>query len=180
MAELRRPSGNGGGGGGGGGGAARRPASRAPGARPGGASAARRAPARKPTPKWVWVGLVVAPIILVLVTVQLMLSRREAANTPREIVHDPNQQLKALELKVSSLQDQYRAVAKLIRAEDPNAKTKTQALLAQMTQWMESWDSILRPLEDKEGRPPEELRGYQRVRSSVNQLYNDLLKQAEF
>ena len=68
---------------------------------------------RKETPRWVWIGLIVSPIILIVLVLTL-----QAGKTPSDAgVGDPNQEIARLESEVGDIRNSFREFFKLARAE---------------------------------------------------------------
>ena len=147
----------------------------------------RRSPSRAPrsrvittrsqeTPRWVWIGLVVAPIVLIV----LVLAFRGGKTPVDTDAGDPNQKITRLEGEVSDIQKSFRRFFKLVRAEDPSASTERKKLEVRVKRWMEQWDAIFEPHRDDNGDLPVDLQGYQTTRSKINQVRVDLVKATGF
>jgi hypothetical protein len=147
-------------------------------------SAGRRSapqPQRKPTPKLVWVGLVIATIVFFGLVWNLIRPAAEEQEQPKVVKVDPNARIKELEHQIPSLRTDYNAWRRLMQAEDPTAKSKLEALKTRIDKWMEEWDSFFAPLRDSNDRLPAELQGsYQSARTTVNSLRLDVAKSSGF
>jgi hypothetical protein len=139
----------------------------------------RIAPQRKPTPKWVWIALIVAPIVLIGLVVNLQI-QKNAAPPAAVVTADPNARIKELQKQVDFIRKDYKAWRELMQAEDPSAKQKQEALIARLDGWIDEWDGIFESKRDAEGILPPELQGYQPTRAKINEVREDVLKSSGF
>lgn len=128
---------------------------------------------------WVKIGLIISPLALIGLLVAIPRGSKEP-EAPTAPVVDPNAKIKVMRNEVPKIEDDYRTLQKLIRAEDPAAKSKQQALQTRIEKWMTEWDEIFEPKRDAEGKLPPDLQGHQPVRGRVNQIRGDLLKSSGF
>lgn len=156
----------------------RRPGERTPqGSR--GRETSRRAPPRKTqTPLWMWLALIVSPLVLIVLLLTLKEKKVEAP-VEKAVVVDPNAQIKALEGQVPKFKASFQQVMELSRKEDPSATEKREALVQSIEKWQAEWDEIFEPRR-VDGRLPAELRGYEATRTQVNTLRSDILRTGGF
>lgn len=137
----------------------------------------RPAPAAKPTPAWVKVGLIIAPLVLIALVLNLFKGSTEVEK-PVAAVVDPNLRINKLTEQVGKFSSDLKKVA---NSTDPATKKKLgEELAARIESWSEEWDNIFESKRDKKGRLPSELQVYSKTRASVNEMRLDLLKISDF
>lgn len=154
--------------------------------RPGGGAGrpqARRVPPRpqaKPTPAWLKVSLIVAPLVLIGLVVRLT-RNKTSDESAQVVVSDPNQRIKELEKECETIQRKdYPAWRQLLQKEDSTAPDRQEALLKKIDRWCEEWDTLFDARRDADGNLPADLQGYSRVRANMNMLRSDVIKSSGF
>jgi len=159
----------------------RRPGDRpTPSARPGAREPARQRPAPKKaqTPLWMWLALIVSPIVLIVLLLTVPKGQEEAPVKKAE-VKDPNVKIKALEAQVPKFKATFSEVMDLTRKEDPAAAQRREALIDSIDKWQSEWDEIFEP-KRVDGRLPPELKAYEVTRTQVNTLRSDIIRTGGF
>jgi HAMP domain-containing protein len=130
----------------------------------------------KQTPRWVWVGLIASPIVLIV----LVLTLQAGKNSSDSGAPDPNTEIQRLEGEVGEIRQSTRKLFKLVKAEDPSATAKRKALESRVKFWMSEWDALFEPRRNADGDLPDELQAYQKTRAKVNEIRVDLMKATGF
>ena len=148
-----------------------------PQARSGAGQARRSAPQPKPTPWYVWAGLIAAVAAVVFLVWNLVGTKEEVKEeAPVAKKVDATSKVKSLEMQLPALRTEYRDVRQQLVAEKPGAKQKAEALKKKIDKWMEDWDSFFEPLRGPDDKLPPEYAGYGRTRAEINLLRLDLMK----
>jgi hypothetical protein len=143
--------------------------------------ARRPTPLKKPTPWYVWAGLVAASIAVVFLVWNLVAPKEEAkVEAPVEKKVDNTSKVKTLEKQIPALRAEYKAVQQDMSDEKPSAKQRAEALKKKLRTWMEEWDAFFETLTGPDGKIPPEYGGYRKSRSDVNQIMSDLIKNSGF
>ena len=147
--------------------------------RPGPREPARRpAPKKAGTPLWMWLALIVSPLVLIVLLLTVPKGQEEAPVKKAE-VKDPNVKIKALEAQVPKFKATFSEVMELTRKEDPSAAQRREALIDSIQKWQNEWDEIFEP-KRVDGRLPPELKAYEATRSQVNTLRSDIIRTGGF
>ena len=147
--------------------------------RPGARDPSRRpAPKKAGTPLWMWLALIVSPIVLILLLLTVPKGQEDVPVKKAE-VQDPNLKIKALEAQVPKFKATFSEVMELTRKEDPSAAQRREALIDSIQKWQNEWDEIFEP-KRVDGRLPPELKAYEATRSQVNTLRSDIIRTGGF
>jgi hypothetical protein len=157
----------------------RRPGEKPIQSRPGAREPSRRpAPKKAGTPLWMWLALIVSPIVLIVLLLTVP-KGQEQAPVEKPKVQDPNVKIKALEAQVPKFKATFSEVMDLTRKEDPSAAQRREALIDSIDKWQAEWDEIFEP-KRVDGRLPPELKAYEVTRSQVNTLRSDIIRTGGF
>jgi hypothetical protein len=148
-------------------------------ARPGAREPGRRlAPKKAGTPLWMWLALIVSPIVLIVLLLTVPKGQEEApVEKPKP--KDPNVKISALEAQVPKFKATLSEIMELTRKEDPSTAQRREALIDSLDKWQSEWNEIF---EQKrvDGRLPPELKAYERTQLEVNTLRNDISRTGGF
>lgn len=127
-------------------------------------------------PQWAYIALLAGPGLGIVIL--LLISAFRGSKPAEEKTTNPNEEISALEQEIRGLEAGYREAMQLWQKEDPSAKAKVEALRERMYGWIDTWDRLFESFKDPDGNLPPEYQGYNRTRSRVNMLINDLNKNA--
>jgi len=140
--------------------------------------ARRSPPPPKPTPVWVKVGLIIAPLVLIGLVANLYYGKESSSSEPVVQKEDPNVKIGELRKQIPKFKADW---SKFAAAKDSKEQKKLgDALVARIEKWGEEWDAIFEPLRDAKGKLPSDLQAYSKDRAEVNQIRHDILKISGF
>ncbi|MBN1443052.1 MAG: hypothetical protein JXA90_10090 [Planctomycetes bacterium] len=149
---------------------------RAPrGGRPSRGAPAARAASQKPSPAVII--MIILPVLGIAGMGGYLLMNKEQ---PAESKPDKSTRLDDLVARVDGFEQEEQDVVRRLRAEEPGAQERAEALMDRIGAWLEEWDGVTAELRDAKGRWKEEYSGYSVFATRINKLRQNLYRSMNF